>query len=436
MTHTLDQLLRFVEENDIKFIRLAFCDMFGVQKNIAIMSSQLRHAAEQGVSFDASAIPGFANVAESDLFLQPDLGTFALLPWRPSEGCVGRLFCNVRYPDGRPFEGDGRALLRSTEQAAAKEGYHFLVGPECEFYLFETDEHGRPTRTPFDQGGYAAVADYDNSVLQGIVKIASKMGISTLQSYQGSQIFEAVGISQEVIDAYFTGTVSRIGGITLEDVAAQTDAQHSRAFDPLGLAFGLSLPSMGRHKYRSQGETHRYSPQVIHLLQQATRTGSYALFCQYTQAADAEHSGLVRSLLEFNWPARGVPLEEVESEGSILRRFKTGAMSYGSISQEAHETLALAMNRLGGRSNSGEGGESDERLASAGTSEDRSSAIKQVASGRFGVTSRYLVSAKEIRSGRKARRERSSASRQSLSLGSKDPPLHPRREPRQSPAPP
>ena len=243
---------------------------------------------------------------------------------------------------------------------------------------------------------YAAVADYDNAVLQGIVKIASKMGISTLQSYQGSQIFEALGISPEVIDAYFTGTVSRIGGITLEDIAAQTDAQHSRAFDPLGLAVDLSLPSLGRHKYRSRGEVHRYSPQVIHLLQQAARTGSYELFCQYTAAADAERSGLVRSLLEFNWPAQGVPLEEVESEESILRRFKTGAMSYGSISQEAHEALALAMNRLGGKSNSGEGGESDERLASAGTELDRSSAIKQVASGRFGVTSRYLVSAKEI----------------------------------------
>ena len=243
---------------------------------------------------------------------------------------------------------------------------------------------------------YAAVADYDNAVLQGIVKIASKMGISTLQSYQGSQIFEAMGISQEVIDAYFAGTVSRIGGITLADIAAQTDAQHSRAFDPLGLATDLSLPSLGRHKLRSQGEVHRYSPQVIHLLQQAARTGDYALFQRYTEAADAERSGLVRSLLDFNWPAEGVPLEEVESEEAILRRFKTGAMSYGSISQEAHEALALAMNRLGGKSNSGEGGESDERLASAGTADDRSSAIKQVASGRFGVTSRYLVSAKEI----------------------------------------
>ena len=243
---------------------------------------------------------------------------------------------------------------------------------------------------------YAAVDDYDNAVLQGIVKIASKMGISTLQSYQGSQIFEAMGISQEVIDAYFTGTVSRIGGITLQDIADQTDAQHSRAFDPLGLAIDLSLPSLGQHKFRSQGETHRYSPETIHLLQQSARTGNYDLFRRYTQAADAERNGLLRSLLEFNYPAQGVPLEEVESEDSIVRRFKTGAMSYGSISQEAHEALALAMNHLHGKSNSGEGGESDERLDSAGTEQDRSSAIKQVASGRFGVTSRYLVSAKEI----------------------------------------
>ena len=185
MTHTLDQLLRFVEENDIKFIRLAFCDMFGVQKNIAIMSSQLRHAAEQGVSFDASAIPGFANVAESDLFLQPDLDTFALLPWRPSEGCVGRLFCDVRYTAGRPFEGVGRALLRRTEQAAAKEGYHFLVGPECEFYLFETDEHGQPTRIPFDQGGYFDLAPIDRgeNVRRSICLTLEEMGIQPERSH-------------------------------------------------------------------------------------------------------------------------------------------------------------------------------------------------------------------------------------------------------------
>ena len=247
-----------------------------------------------------------------------------------------------------------------------------------------------------DKDYYAAVDDYDNAILQGIVKIASKMGISTIQSYQGSQIFEALGISSDVIDAYFTGTVSRIGGITLEDIAARTDAQHSRAFDPLGLETDLTLASPGRHKLRSGGETHRYNPQTIHLLQKATRENSYDLFCEYTKLIDAEQTGYLRSLMEFAYPAEGVPLDEVESVESIVRRFKTGAMSYGSISQEAHEALAVAMNHLHGKSNSGEGGESDDRLASAGTDHDRSSAIKQVASGRFGVTSRYLVSAKEI----------------------------------------
>ena len=243
---------------------------------------------------------------------------------------------------------------------------------------------------------YAAVEDYDHAILQGIVKIASKMGISTIQSYQGSQIFEAIGISQEVIDAYFTGTVSRIGGITLKDIAAQTDAQHSKAFDPLGLATDLTLSSMGRHKMRSQGEEHRYNPQTIHMLQQATRDGSYEKFCEYTKMVDKEETGYLRSLMDFNFPETGVPIEEVESVDSIVTRFKTGAMSYGSISKEAHETLAIAMNHLHGKSNTGEGGESIERLTVGSDGLNKCSAIKQVASGRFGVTSRYLVSAREI----------------------------------------
>ncbi|MBE5847353.1 MAG: glutamate synthase large subunit [Lachnospiraceae bacterium] len=247
-----------------------------------------------------------------------------------------------------------------------------------------------------DKDYYAAVEDYDNAILFGIVKIASKMGISTIQSYQGSKIFEAIGISESVIHDYFTGTVSRVGGITLDDIGRACDTQHSKAFDPLGLSCDLELSSIGRHKERAQGEHHRYNPQTIHMLQQATREGSYEKFKEYTKMADSESTGYLRSLLEFKLPAEGVPLEEVESEESIVTRFKTGAMSYGSISEEAHKTLALAMNHLHGKSNSGEGGESDERLQSAGTKNDVSSAIKQVASGRFGVTSRYLVSAKEI----------------------------------------
>ncbi len=247
-----------------------------------------------------------------------------------------------------------------------------------------------------DKDYYAAVDDYDQAVLFGIVKIASKMGISTIQSYQGSKIFEAVGISEEVIRDYFTGTVSRVGGITLDDIGRTCDEQHSRAFDPLGLAVNLELTAEGRHKQRSQGEHHRYNPQTIHMLQSAAREGSYEKFKLYTEMVNAENTGYLRSLLAFSMPDEGVPLEEVECEEAIMRRFKTGAMSYGSISEEAHETLAIAMNHLHGKSNSGEGGESEERILSAGTDNDRSSAIKQVASARFGVTSRYLVSAKEI----------------------------------------
>ena len=247
-----------------------------------------------------------------------------------------------------------------------------------------------------DKDYYAAVDDYNRAVLSGIVKIASKMGISTIQSYLGSQIFEAVGISQEVINRYFTGTVSRVGGITLEDIEADVEYHHSKAFDPLGLSTDQELFSMGSHKMRSKGEQHRYNPKVIHLLQESTKKGDYSLFQQYTALVDQENTGNLRSLLDFAYPEEGVPLEEVESEEELVKHFKTGAMSYGSISREAHEALAIAMNRLQGKSNTGEGGESEDRLDSAGSSEDRCSAIKQVASGRFGVTSRYLVSAKEI----------------------------------------
>ena len=247
-----------------------------------------------------------------------------------------------------------------------------------------------------DKDYYAAVEDYNHAVLSGIVKIASKMGISTIQSYQGSQIFEAIGISSGVIEKYFTGTVSRVGGITLEDIEDNVEKLHSEAFDPLGLDTDLTLDSVGAHKMRSQGEEHKYNPQTIHLLQESTWTGSYDLFKQYTALVDKESHGALRGLLEFNYPEKAIPIEEVESVDEIVKRFKTGAMSYGSISQEAHETLAIAMNHLHGKSNTGEGGESAERIASAGSKDDRCSAIKQVASGRFGVTSRYLVSAREI----------------------------------------
>lgn len=244
---------------------------------------------------------------------------------------------------------------------------------------------------------YVAVNDYNKAVLKGIVKIASKMGISTIQSYQGSKIFEAIGMSKEVIDKYFTKTVSRIGGITMKDIEKQVDSLHSKAFDPLGLQTDLTLESIGSHKLRSGEEKHLYNPKTIHLLQRATWNGDYPTFKEYTACIDAEENTMnLRGLLEFKYPEQGISIDEVESVDSIVKRFKTGAMSYGSISKEAHETLAIAMNRLGGKSNSGEGGESLERLTIGADGLNKCSAIKQVASGRFGVTSKYLVSAKEI----------------------------------------
>ena len=243
-----------------------------------------------------------------------------------------------------------------------------------------------------------ALNAYVKAIVDGIVKIASKMGISTIQSYQGSKIFEALGISKSVCEEFFPDTVSRIGGIDLDDISARSLALHDAAFDPRDLTVNEAIESIGNHKSRSGKEEHLYNPLTIHLLQQSTWTGDYKLYKKYSEALNAEDKNLtLRSTLDFNFPEDGgIPLDEVESAASIMHRFKTGAMSYGSISQEAHECMAIAMNRIGGKSNSGEGGEDLERIITAGTDEDRCSAIKQVASGRFGVTSKYLTSAKEI----------------------------------------
>ena len=246
-----------------------------------------------------------------------------------------------------------------------------------------------------DKDYHTAIRDYNSAILHGIVKIASKMGISTIQSYQSSQIFEAIGIKKEVIDRYFTNTVSRVGGIGLEEINEGVEYRHSHAFDPLGLGVDTTLDSVGEHKLRtgSDKEDHMYSPETVIALREATQLGSYKRFKEYTAMVDNERRPhTLRGLLDFNTEnVTPVSIDEVEPVSEIVKRFKTGAMSYGSISEEAHECMAIAMNRLGGKSNSGEGGEKPNRLGT-----ERNSAIKQVASGRFGVTSEYLVSAKEI----------------------------------------
>lgn len=283
------------------------------------------------------------------------------------------------------------------ESAEPRDVHHFAVllgygARAINPYLAQETIGGLIDQGLLDKDYYAAVNDYNDAILHGIVKIASKMGISALQSYQSAQIFEAIGIDKSVVDEYFTNTVSRVGGIGLKEIEALVDRNHSKAFDPLGLGGTPSLDSLGEHKARAGAEDHMYNPKIIHLLQESVRRGDYSLFKQYTALVDDEtRPHTLRGLLEMQWAETPVPLTEVEPVESIVKRFKTGAMSYGSISQEAHECLAEAMNRLGGRSNSGEGGEDPARLNGPFNSR-----IKQVASGRFGVTSEYLVSADEI----------------------------------------
>ena len=292
------------------------------------------------------------------------------------------------------------AVSMILESAEPRDVHHFatLLGygarainpylaQEC---VAELVEKGRLDKDP-----HQAILDYNDAVLHGIVKIASKMGISTLQSYQSAQIFEAVGICQDVIDRYFTNTVSPVEGIGLQEIGEGVQWRHNHAFDPLDLGVDTASDSTGTHELHSGtgAEDHLYSPKTIAALRQAVRSGSYEKFRAYTDMVDDERKPhTLRGLMDFRFPEDGgIPLEQVEPAHEIVKRFKTGAMSYGSISEEAHTTMAIAMNTLGGKSNSGEGGEDPARFGTI-----RNSAIKQVASGRFGVTSAYLNSAQDI----------------------------------------
>lgn len=284
------------------------------------------------------------------------------------------------------------AELRDVHQAAMCLGYGAraiwpYLAHECIAELID--------QKLLDKDYHTAIDDYNKGVINGIVKIAAKMGISTIQSYQSAQIFEAVGISHEVIDPYFTNTVSRVGGIGLKEIEEDIIYHHNKGWDPNGLTVNTHLDSVGSHKLRRgpNAEDHLYNPETIVALQEATRNGDYTRFKEYTSLVDSnEHPHTLRAMLDFNYAAGSeIPLEEVEPVEAIVQRFKTGAMSYGSISEEAHKCMAAAMNHLHGKSNSGEGGEKPERLGT-----EYNSAIKQVASGRFGVTEEYLLSAKEI----------------------------------------
>jgi glutamate synthase domain-containing protein 2/glutamate synthase domain-containing protein 1/glutamate synthase domain-containing protein 3 len=242
-----------------------------------------------------------------------------------------------------------------------------------------------------------AVGKYLKACTKGVIKVLSKMGISTVQSYHAAQIFEALGLSRSVVDRYFTGTPTRIEGADLDVIADEARERHTAAF-PERPANGHTLDVGGRYQYREGGEYHLFNPSTIHRLQHAVRTGDYQAYKLYAAEVHDRETQLatLRSLLELKFNGSPLPLEEVESVEAIMRRFKTGAMSYGSISKEAHETLAVAMNRVGGKSNTGEGGEDPARYTPDENGDSRNSAIKQVASGRFGVTMEYLTQAQEI----------------------------------------
>ncbi len=290
------------------------------------------------------------------------------------------------------------------ESGEPREVHHFALltgygaGAINPYLAFETIEDiiQRQGLTGIDP--QKAMKQYVKAALKGIVKTMSKMGISTIQSYRGAQIFEAVGLNSEVVDRYFTGTASRIEGIDLAGIAHESLARHRRAWPGRDYRDEVLDPG-GVYKWRADGEHHNFNPVTIHLLQNACRTGSMDVFRKYSGAVNDQSKKLatLRGLMDFEFPeGGGVPLEEVESVESIMRRFKTGAMSYGSISQEAHETLAIAMNRIGGKSNTGEGGEDPARYEPMDGGDSKNSAIKQVASGRFGVTSYYLSQAREL----------------------------------------
>jgi glutamate synthase (NADPH/NADH) large chain len=242
-----------------------------------------------------------------------------------------------------------------------------------------------------------AIEHYVKAANKGILKVMTKMGISTLQSYRGAQIFEAIGLKRELVDRYFTWTASRIEGVGIDAIARETAARHAHAFDVASELDG-DLDVGGQYQWRRSGEFHMYNPNSIAKLQHAARAGNYRMFKEYSAIVNDENVRMatLRGLLKFKPSPRPVPLDEVEPATAIVKRFKTGAMSFGSISKEAHENLAIAMNRIGGKSNTGEGGEDPERYVPLPNGDSKRSAIKQVASGRFGVTSYYLVNADEL----------------------------------------
>ena len=290
------------------------------------------------------------------------------------------------------------------ETGEAREVHHFstLIGYGADAitpYMAFDSLHRMITDEMIDIDLDTAIYNYLKGSIKGVVKTMAKMGISTVASYRGAQIFETIGLTSELVNKYFTGTSSRCEGSNINQVAEEALIRHRAAFPDRHIETeDRALDSGGMYQWRKDGEYHLFNPETIHLLQKAVRTGSYAVYKEYAAKVNEQAFNLstLRGLMSFRGNRKPVPLDQVEPIEAITKRFKTGAMSYGSISQEAHETLAIAMNRIGGKSNTGEGGEDPERFIPMANGDSKRSAIKQVASGRFGVTSEYLVNADEI----------------------------------------
>ncbi len=292
------------------------------------------------------------------------------------------------------------SLVLETGEAREVQHFALLIGCGCAvvnpYLAFETIEGMIREGMVAKVDTKLACKNYVKAATKGVIKVMSKMGISAIQSYHGAQVFEAVGLRQDVIDKYFTGTASRIGGVAMDVIAQEVLIRHRSAF-LARQTNGHALQAGGLYQWRADGEFHLFNPESIHRLQKSVRSNSFAVYKSYANLIDdqAKNLATLRGLLDFK-PSDAVPIEEVEPVESIVKRFKSGAMSYGSISKEAHETLAIAMNRIGGKSNTGEGGEDPERYQLLSNGDSKNSAIKQVASGRFGVTSQYLVNAREL----------------------------------------
>ena len=378
--------LKFIDQDGFKSVILPILfdpkgGATGLENAIATLFDKADQAINQGIAL----------IILSDRGIDPDHAPI------PALLAVSALHHHLIREGTRTLVG---LVLESGEP---REVHHFalLLGYGCgainPYLAFETfDDMIRQGTLPNVEYETAS-KNYIKAATKGVVKVASKIGISTLQSYRGAQIFEAIGLNRSVIDPYFSWTASRIGGVDLEVIAQEAILRHTHAF-PDREVKGQTLDIGGEYQWRKEGEAHLFSPETIHALQKAVRLGDYALFKKYSALVNEQNQKFftLRGLLQFK-SRDSIPLEEVEPVEAIMKRFKTGAMSYGSISKEAHETLAIAMNRIGGKSNTGEGGEDSDRYVWTNEQGDsKNSAIKQVASGRFGVTSLYLSKAQEL----------------------------------------